>query len=65
MNEIHIHLGEQGWLATYFGPHALEIADLFDSCTIPLPFTAQAPMAMVLADLQARSPGILVKHWAA
>lgn len=62
-NAIQVHLGPQGWNATYTGPHAAEIVELFDTCTIPLPFTSQAPLGMVLADLQARSPGVAVFHF--
>jgi hypothetical protein len=51
-NEIHIHLGQQGWMATYFGPHALKIVDLFDTATIPTAFTACAPLAMVANELE-------------
>lgn len=62
-NAIQIHLGPQGWNATYTGPHAKRIADLFDTCTLPTAFTAAAPLATVIAEVQARNPGVVVKHW--
>ena len=62
-NQILIHLGEQGWLATFKGPHAAEIVELFESDTIPLPYTAAAPLAVVIAETSKRSPGVEVKHW--
>lgn len=60
---ILIHLGEQGWLATYAGPHAKRIGDLFGTMTIPLPYTARAPLETVVSEIQARNPGVIVKHW--
>lgn len=62
-NEILIHLGEQGWLATYTGPHAAEIEELFDSHTIPTAFTAHAARDFVVAEVQKRNPGVAVRHW--
>lgn len=63
-NAIQIHLGPQGWLATYTGPHAKEIGDLFDTCTIPTAYTAHAPLETVIAEIQARNPGVVVRHFA-
>jgi hypothetical protein len=62
-NQINLHLSETGWLATYSGPHAQRIIDLFDSATIPTAFTAQAPLAMVIGEIQSRNPKAIVKHW--
>lgn len=62
-NAIKIHLGPQGWLATYIGPHAKEISELFDTCTIPTAYTARAPLHQVIAEIQARNPGVSVFHW--
>lgn len=62
-NEILVHLGEHGWLATFRGPLAAEIADLFGVETIPTAFTARAPLAAVIADLSARNPECRVRHW--
>lgn len=62
-NEILIHRGEQGWLATWTGPHAKRIGDLFNTCTLPTAFTSAAPLATVLAEVQARNPAAIVRHW--
>lgn len=62
-NEILVHLGEHGWLATFRGPHAAETAVLFGTDTIPTAFTSSAPLAAVIADLSARNPGCRVRHW--
>lgn len=62
-NEILIHLGEQGWLATFTGPHASEVAELFGDCTLPTPFTASAPLAAVIAEVSKKNPGTVVRHW--
>jgi hypothetical protein len=63
MNEILLHLGQQGWLATYRGPHTAEIIELFASDTIPTAFTAHAALADVIAEISARNPGVVVRHW--
>lgn len=60
-NAIQIHLGPQGWLATFTGPHSAEIAELFDTCT--LPYTARMPLGTVIAEVQARNPGVAVFHF--
>ena len=62
-NEIVIHLGGSGYLATYSGPHAECIAELFDTCTLPLPYTASAPLDAVIADIAARHPGVHVRRF--
>ncbi len=56
MNTIEIHRGSTGWLATYHGPHANEIIELFGTTTLPLPWTLRAPVGVVLNDLRARTP---------
>lgn len=63
-NEILIHLGETGWLATYHGPHARKIADLFGVCTIPTAWSPRAPRATVVAAIQVLNPLCIVKPWA-
>lgn len=60
-NEIHVHLGSQGWLATHFGPHAVEIFDLFGTTTVPTAFTSRAPLASVIETLKVKNPGAVVK----
>jgi len=62
-NEILIHLGETGWLATYTGPHAFEISELFDGPTIPTAYTAHASREFVIAEIQKRNPGAVVRNW--
>lgn len=62
-NAIQIHLGAQGYLATFTGPHAKRIGELFDTCTIPLPYTASMPLGTVIAEVQAKNPGVSVFHW--
>lgn len=62
-NEILIHLGEHGWLATYVGPIGAEIADLFGQTTIPTAFTARAPLATVIAEIARLNPEYRVRHW--
>lgn len=64
-NEILIHMGEQGWLATYAGPHAAHIGELFDTCTVPTAFTARAALSTVFAAVAALNPGVTVRHWIA
>lgn len=51
----------EGYTATYGGPHAAEIEALFHTRTLPLPWTAQADPAKVLADVAARFPDAAVK----
>ena len=63
MNKITVHLGEQGYLATFSGPHATEIIASFDTATLPLPFTSRAPLATVLATVRAGHPLATVQHF--
>lgn len=52
---IRICLGDSCWLAIF--PD--------DRGTVPLPFTARAALADVIADVQRRNPGSVVRHWLA
>lgn len=63
MNRIRIHLGASGWLATYEGPHAATIIELFDTATIPTAFTREAPLPAVVKRLGELNPGVDVAHW--
>lgn len=63
MNEIKIHLGETGWLATYCGPHAARIIAAFDTATIPTIYTSACPLGVVIAEMRNRNPGARVAHW--
>lgn len=63
-NKVLVHLGQQGWLATFVGPHAERIIRLFDTATLLLPLTASAPLEMVLASVRANQPaGVTVEHF--
>ena len=62
-NEILIHLGEQGWLATYHGPHAAKIVNLFGTCTIATAWTPRAPLATVIQAIKILNPCVDVKPW--
>lgn len=62
-NEILLHLGQHGWKATFTGPKAKAIIDQFDAATILTAYTANAPLATVIASLQARNPDFHVRHW--
>jgi hypothetical protein len=62
-NRILIHLGASGWLATYQGPHARQIIELFDTATIPTAYTSRAPLGTVLREIQNLNPGVRVTHW--
>lgn len=63
MNQIKIHLGESGWLATYSGPHAARIVELFGQDTIPTAYTSRCPIGTVVSEIRNRNPGVRVSHW--
>ena len=64
-NKVIVHLGEKCWLATFIGPHAERIVRLMDTATLPLPFSASAPLAMVIKHMQVVLPvGVPVEHFA-
>jgi hypothetical protein len=62
MNEIIIERRIAGWVATYTGPHAAEIIDLFGTDTIPMAFGAAAELPQVRAAIRALNPGIAVRY---
>jgi hypothetical protein len=62
-NEILLHVGEYGWLATFVGPHATRLVNLFGTSTIPTAYTAGASLERVTRGIAARNPGVIVKHW--
>ena len=64
-NEILIHLGQQGWLATFTGARGAEIETAFGARTLPTAFTACAALATVIAEISKLNPGFIVRHWAA
>jgi hypothetical protein len=61
VNLIRIQPGPNSWLATYSGPAFEHIKPLFGTTTLPLPFTLDAPVDVVLADMQTRFPGAFVR----
>jgi hypothetical protein len=63
MNQILIHLGQTGWLATYQGPHIREIIEAFNTATVPTAFTSAAPLPLVIAEIRNLNPGCRVRHW--
>jgi hypothetical protein len=62
-NEILLHMGEYGWLATFVGPHATRLVNLFGTSTIPTAYTARTSLESVIAGIAARNPHAVVKHW--
>lgn len=62
MNEIHIHPGKDGWLATHYGPRALEIYDLFGTVTILTAWRLGTPAREVLQNLAMHNPGSIVRE---
>jgi hypothetical protein len=63
MDRIRIHLGEQGWLATYSGPHAERALALFGKTTIETGWTSTAPIGQVVRETRLLNPGAHVAHW--
>lgn len=47
-------------MATYIGPHAERIKELFGTPTVPTAFTAEACEGEVIAQVRASHPGVLV-----
>ena len=60
MNAIYLQLTNQGWMATYAGPHADRIWQLFGTPTVPTAFTAEANVFEVVAQIEASNPGVMV-----
>lgn len=52
INAIHITRNATGWQVKHTGPHAADIIRLFHTDTLPLPFTADAKPADVLATVK-------------
>jgi hypothetical protein len=59
---IELYLGRESdtgpklWLARHTGPHAGKIRELFDTDTIPTPYSAATPGSYVLRQIQDRNP---------
>ena len=61
MNEILIVNTPSGYVARFVGPHAVEIRQLFGMDELALPWDSSADSDTVLADVQVRNPGIVVR----
>lgn len=59
MKQINIRKSASGYSAEFVGD--AEIFNLFGSTVLPLPFTAQAPLDVVVADVRKRNPGATVE----
>lgn len=59
-NVIRIQRGSQGWNATFYGPHAAEIVDLFGGNTIPMGFTNAASLDTVRDFVRRTHPGVTI-----
>lgn len=57
--QINIRKSETGYSAEFVGDS--EIFNLFGSTVLPLPFTAQAALAVVVEDVKRRNPGARVE----
>lgn len=59
-NSIELSRGTASWNAKYLGPHAEYVQSLFETDTLPTPFTPQAKPETVLAEIQKLNPGVSV-----
>jgi hypothetical protein len=59
-NIISLSIGRDSWLATYRGPHAAEIIELFGTDTIPTAFTPAAPLSTVRDFIRSKHPGATI-----
>lgn len=62
-NEILLHNGTHGWLATFVGPHSARLCSMFGTSTIPTAYDSRASIERVTKALQACNPGVTVKYW--
>jgi hypothetical protein len=60
MNTITLTLTADGWMATFAGPHAATIQDLFGTTTIPTAFYAGAHPDHVRAEIAKGNPDATV-----
>lgn len=56
MQKIQLTRTKTGWNATYSGAYSDTVFDLFGTRTLPLPYTAAADPADVLATIAAGHP---------
>lgn len=59
MKQINIRKSASGYSAEFVGD--TEIFNLFGTTVLPLPFTAQAFVDVVVADVKRRNPGARVE----
>lgn len=60
MNRIELTCNASGWSATFFGALGINAMSVFNTRTMPLPFTAQCDERTVLQATQGNNPGVLV-----
>jgi hypothetical protein len=60
LNVISLHFIGKAVVAKYIGPHSEEIQSLFQSDTLPTPFTTSTPMNAVIAEISRLNPDVLV-----
>ena len=54
------HRGRHTWLATYSGPHAASILDLFGTDILPTAFGSDTSAAVVIDYIQSQNPNVTV-----
>lgn len=59
-NAIRLERQNSVWVGVYEGPHRENIMELFQTDTLPCPYTEQVPGSEVLAAVQERNPDVLV-----
>jgi hypothetical protein len=68
VNRLLVFKNSEGWHVRYpeNHPEFATIEALFGTDTLPLPWTAQAPAAKVIAELQAKNPesDVVLADWA-
>lgn len=64
-DSIVLRCTQSGWTAENRGPSAKLVYDLFRTTELPTPFGASVPAAVVVAAIEQRNPGVLVRVAAA
>ena len=60
LNVIKLRHTEQGWVALWQGPHAVEVARVLGTTVVPTAFTAQAEPELVLDEVARLNPDAVV-----
>ncbi len=60
LNVISLHFIGKAVMAKYIGPHSTEIKSLFQSDTLPTPYTTNTPMDAVISEMSRLNPDALV-----